>query len=91
MTSLPAELETIKNGLLDIMRDLINVDRDKATLDARLIEDLEIDSLDMVELIMVLERRFHVIFDEDDTDQLSTILDVVMYIDGKIKERDIRS
>ena len=42
----------------DIIVELLGVDEDKVTMEARFREDLEADSLDLVELIMAFEDKF---------------------------------
>ncbi len=56
------------------------VDADKITMDANFVEDLGIDSLDLVDLIIMLEEEYDIEFDEDAADSIKTIGDVVDYI-----------
>lgn len=56
------------------------VESDKITMDARFVEDLNIDSLDLVDLIIMLEEEYNVEFDEDAAEHIKTIADVVDYI-----------
>lgn len=55
-------------------------DEGKVTLDATFIEDLEADSLDVVELIMALEERFELEISDEDAEKMKTVEDVVKYI-----------
>lgn len=56
------------------------VDSDKITLEARFVEDLNVDSLDLVDLIVMLEEEYDLEFDEDAAESIRTIGDVVEYI-----------
>ncbi|MBQ2897798.1 MAG: acyl carrier protein [Clostridia bacterium] len=56
------------------------VESDKITMEARFVEDLNIDSLDLVDLIIMLEEEYNIEFDEDAADHIKTIADVVDYI-----------
>ncbi len=63
-----------------IIVDLLNVDGSKVTPEARFREDLEADSLDLVELIMAFEDKFGGEISDEDAQQISTVGDVVKYI-----------
>ncbi|UCD42625.1 MAG: acyl carrier protein [Chloroflexota bacterium] len=64
-----------------IIVDLLNVDESKVTPEARFREDLEADSLDLVELIMAFEDKFGGEISDEDAQQISTVGEVVKYID----------
>jgi acyl carrier protein len=54
------------------------------TLDARLIDDLGVDSLDTVELVMELEEKFGIEIPDEDAEKALTVKDIVDYIETKI-------
>ncbi len=64
----------------EIIVDLLNVDEGKITPEARFREDLEADSLDLVELIMAFEDKFGGEISDEDAQQINTVGDVVKYI-----------
>ena len=64
----------------EIIVDLLNVDEAKVTLEAKFREDLEADSLDLVELIMAFEDKFGGDISDEDAQNISTVEDVVKYI-----------
>ena len=58
----------VLDQIKEILKDTMDIDESKITLDAKLKEDLELDSLDSVELIMSAEEEFGIeIPDEDVT------------------------
>jgi len=65
----------------EIIVDLLNVDESKVTPEARFREDLEADSLDLVELIMAFEDKFGGEISDEDAQNITTVGDVVKYID----------
>ena len=65
----------------EIIVDLLNVDESKVTPEARFREDLEADSLDLVELIMAFEDKFGGEISDEDAQQITTVGDAVKYID----------
>ena len=69
----------------DIIIDLLGVDEDKVTREARFREDLEADSLDLVELIMAFEDKFGGEISDEDAQQISTVGEAVDYIDVHMK------
>jgi acyl carrier protein len=64
-----------------IIVDLLGVDESKVTPDARFREELEADSLDLVELIMAFEDKFGGEISDEDAQQITTVGDAVTYID----------
>ena len=68
-------------GVKEIIVDLLNVDESKVTPEARFREDLEADSLDLVELIMAFEDKFGGEISDEDAQQIGTVGEVVKYID----------
>jgi acyl carrier protein len=67
-------------GVKEIIVDLLNVDESKITPEARFREDLEADSLDLVELIMAFEDKFGGEISDEDAQKISTVGEVVQYI-----------
>jgi acyl carrier protein len=63
-----------------IIVDLLGVDGEKVTLDARFREDLEADSLDLVELIMAFEDKFGGEISDEDAQGITTVGEAVTYI-----------
>ena len=58
---------------------------DQITADKKLKEDLNADSLDLVELMMNLEERYKITIADEDLANLKTIQDVVTYIAKLVK------
>jgi len=67
-----------------IIVDLLAIDEDRVTKDARFREDLEADSLDLVELIMEFEDEFGGEISDEDAQKITTVGDAVQYIDKKM-------
>ncbi|MCK4449476.1 MAG: acyl carrier protein [Anaerolineae bacterium] len=64
-----------------IVVDLLGVEPDKVTQEARFREDLEADSLDLVELIMEFEEQFGGTISDEDAQQIRTVGQAVDYIE----------
>lgn len=67
-----------------IIVDLLGVEPEKVTLDARFREDLEADSLDLVELIMAFEEEFDETISDEEAQQIKTVGQVLDYIEQRM-------
>jgi acyl carrier protein len=63
-----------------IIVEQLGVDPDKVTLEARFNEDLEADSLDLVELIMAFEDEFGGEISDEEAQQIKTVGQAVDYL-----------
>ncbi|HLE16189.1 MAG TPA: acyl carrier protein [Anaerolineales bacterium] len=68
-----------------IIVDLLSVDEDKVTPEARFREELEADSLDLVELIMAFEDKFGGEISDEDAQTITTVGEAVNYIDSHMR------
>ena len=68
-----------------IIVDLLGVDADKVTLESRFREDLEADSLDLVELIMAFEDKFGEEIPDEDAQSITTVGEAVKYVQDRMK------
>ena len=67
-----------------IIVDLLGVDPDKVTSEARFREDLGADSLDLVELIMEFEEQFGATIPDEDAQKIMTVGQVVDYVEQRM-------
>jgi acyl carrier protein len=63
-----------------VVAEQLGVDPDKVTLDAEFVQDLNADSLDLVELIMQLEEEFGVEISDEQAESIKTVGDAVEFI-----------
>nr|MDD6336424.1 acyl carrier protein [bacterium] len=61
------------------------MDASQITLESKLIDDLKADSLDIVQLIMNIEQEFGIEISDEDIAKLSSVGDIVAYIESKGK------
>ena len=69
-----------------IIVELLGVDESKVIQTARFREDLEADSLDLVELIMAFEEKFGGEISDEDAQKITTVGEAVSYIDTHMKK-----
>jgi acyl carrier protein len=65
-----------------VIVDLLGADESKVTMEARFREDLDADSLDLVELIMAFEDKFGAEISDEDAQKITTVGEAVKYIDS---------
>jgi acyl carrier protein len=81
-------MATVFERVRDIAADKLSVEPDDILLESSFTEDLEADSLDVVELIMALEEEFGgddtpLEISDEDAEGLNTVQDVVEYLGTK--------
>lgn len=76
---------SLNTKVKDIIVDQLGVDPEKVKLEAKFIEDLGADSLDIVELVMAMEEEFDVEIPDEDAEKLKTVSDVQNYLVSKNK------
>ena len=62
----------------------LGIDESKVTMDAKLEEDLEIDSLGIVEVVMAFEDEFGIEIDDEELSDVSTVGQAVSLLHSKI-------
>ena len=67
------EREEALGALREVAVEVLSVEPDAVSEDARFKEDLDADSLDLVELVMGLEERFDISVPEEDLEGVATV------------------
>jgi len=75
---------TTQTRVTAIIVDLLGVDEGQVVPAARFREDLEADSLDLVELIMAFEEEFDGEISDEEAQQITTVGEAVTYIDERM-------
>ncbi|WP_297887111.1 acyl carrier protein [Sulfurihydrogenibium sp.] len=74
---------SIEQRVKEIIADQLGVEMEKITPEAKFVDDLGADSLDVVELIMAFEEEFGVEIPDEDAEKIATVGDVLNYIKSK--------
>ncbi|KYH34867.1 acyl carrier protein [Clostridium tepidiprofundi DSM 19306] len=74
-------LEKVKN----IIVDQLGVDEEEVKLEANLIDDLGVDSLEIFEIVMSLEDEFGIEIPNEDIEGIKTVKEIVDYIERRTK------
>ena len=71
--------------IIEIIARTLRVDTEKVKSECSLKGDLNADSLDMVEIVMDIEREFNIEIPDEDAEKMITVQDVLDYIEGAVK------
>jgi acyl carrier protein len=75
--------QEILTGVGEIIEDIAGVPAAEVVPDKSFVDDLDIDSLSMVEIAVAAQDRFGVEIPDDELKHLKTVKDVVVYVQGK--------
>jgi acyl carrier protein len=73
--------DDISSGLAEILEEVAGVNPDDVAEDKSFTDDLDVDSLSMVEVVVAAEERFGVKIPDDEVQNLKTVGDAISYIE----------
>ncbi len=78
------ERSEIEAKLVDLLVDELGLERDDITMEARFEEDLDVDSLGVVELLMALEDNFDVKIPDEEAEKITTVGEAAEMVSQKL-------
>jgi acyl carrier protein len=78
--------QDVAEGLREIMAARLGLPAEQLVPEARLVEDLGLDSLDAVELAISVERKFDIEVPEEELTKLKTVADMVALVQSRMKQ-----
>ena len=78
-------MATVQERLKKIVVDQLGVDESEVVPGASFVEDLNADSLDLVELIMSLEEEFKLQISDEDAEKITTVQEAQDYIEEHLR------
>lgn len=73
----------MEEKVIKLISDATKIDLAKINMETNFVDDLNLDSLDIVELMMKMEDEFGVEIPEEDAEGLKSVKDVVTYLEKK--------
>jgi acyl carrier protein len=79
------ERQELEDKVRKVLAENLGRDMEEVTLEARLEEDLDADSLDLVEAVLALEEELGVKIPEEEMESVKTVREAVDLVSGKIE------
>lgn len=76
-------IDEARRQIIDFMVDRLGLEAEDITLTARFQEDLELDSLDMVELVTILENETGIELDDTAAEKLTSLGEVLAFLESQ--------
>ena len=77
---------SVEQRVKEIIVEQLSVSEEEVVPEASFVDDLGADSLDLVELIMVMEEKFDQEIPDEDAEKLQTVQDAISYIKERVTE-----
>jgi acyl carrier protein len=68
-----------------IIAEQLKVDESIITMDTHLMKDLEADSIDAVEIIILIEEKYGIEIPDEEAEKFQRVGDLVRYVEGRVK------
>ena len=79
--------DEMKSKIKNIISKQLAVAEEQVTDDSSFVEDLNADSLDLVEMIMAFEEEFSIEISDEEAENIKTVKDIYTYIDNRLGEK----
>ena len=77
-------MSSIEKRVKEIIVEQLGVNENEVTPEAKFVDDLGADSLDLVELVMALEEEYNMEISDEDAEKILTVGDVIEYIQAHV-------
>ena len=77
----------VEEKVKDIIAEQLGVKKEEIKAESSFVDDLGADSLDTVEVVMALEEEFGIEIPDEDAEKITTVGEVVKYIDEKVQAK----
>lgn len=74
-------MDTVEQKVVDLVAEvLVDVNKENIHLDSKIVEDLGAESLDIYDMIALLEDKFELEISDEDVEKIRTVGDVASYV-----------
>jgi acyl carrier protein len=77
---------SIEKRVKEIIVEQLGVNESEVTPEAKFVDDLGADSLDLVELVMALEEEYNMEISDEDAEKILTVGDAIEYIQTRVAQ-----
>lgn len=78
-------VEKLEHEVRQIISEIIEIEVDKISLDARFVEDIGMDSMMALEILAALERKYKITIPEDELPRIKTLRDTLEIVKSHVK------
>jgi acyl carrier protein len=79
-------MSAIEKRVKEIIVEQLGVNENEVTPEAKFVDDLGADSLDLVELVMALEEEYNMEISDEDAEKILTVGDAIEYIQSHVAQ-----
>ena len=73
----------MKDEIINLISEVLEVDKNIVNENTNLLKDLDIESLDLVDLVAAFEKQYNFEIPDKDIKELQTVNDIIKYIESK--------
>ena len=77
---------SVEKRIKEIIVEQLGVNESEVTPEAKFVDDLGADSLDLVELVMALEEEYNMEISDEDAEKILTVGDAIEYIQSHVAQ-----
>ena len=77
---------SVEQRVKEIIVEQLGVNESEVKPEAKFVDDLGADSLDLVELVMALEEEYNTEISDEDAEKILTVGDAIAYIKGHVSQ-----
>ena len=74
----------MKNEVISIISKTLGIDKKKINEKTNLIADLDVESLDLVDLVVAIEEKYQMEIPDQDIKNLQTVEDIINYLESHV-------
>jgi len=78
------EKEEVFEKLKEVIIEILDINKEKITYEAKFIDDFGADSLDIVEIVMAIEEKFGIEIPDEDVEKIEKVNDAIEYIQSVV-------